>query len=74
MASMSRLPGDHSLDFTTPQGAALRRRLEERLESLRLQNDDPSRDAVRTAELRGRIAEIKALLEGAMPIVKASGY
>lgn len=39
----------------------LMERFKARLESLRAMNDGP-KDAVETAELRGRIAEIKALM------------
>ena len=39
----------------------LMERFKVRLESLRAANDGP-KDAVETAELRGRIAEIKALM------------
>lgn len=68
------MAADRSIDFTTPAGAKLRARLEDRLVELRLRNDDPSLDAIATAELRGRISEVKALLAGPIPVVTTPGY
>jgi len=41
---------------------AIKSHLESRLERLRLMNENESLDAVQTAAMRGRIAEVKALL------------
>lgn len=49
-------------DRNSAAWSKLARHLESRLDTLRKQNDGPL-DAESTANLRGRIAEIKALLE-----------
>lgn len=50
----------------------------DRLDTLREKNDSPSMDALRTAEIRGRIAAWKDLLALAnpapAPIADAGGY
>lgn len=45
-----------------PVWLAIKAHLESRLERLRLMNDNESLDAIQTAAIRGRIAEVKALL------------
>lgn len=45
----------------SPAWRTLMERFKARLESLRAMNDGP-KEAIETAELRGRIAEIKALM------------
>lgn len=47
----------------SPTWTAIRRHLADKLEALRKQNDSPDLSDLATARLRGRIAEIKALLE-----------
>lgn len=46
----------------SPVWLAIKAHLESRLERLRLMNDNESLDAIQTAAIRGRIAEVKALL------------
>jgi len=55
------------LDFTSPTWRALAKHAEQQLTTLRSKNDSPTLDAVRTAELRGRIATWKELLALAQP-------
>jgi hypothetical protein len=50
------------LDFTSPTWRALAEQAEAALKTLREKNDSASLDAIRTAELRGRIAVWKDLL------------
>jgi hypothetical protein len=50
------------MEASTPLWIALRQHYERRLHSLRSQNDSMTLDPIKTAELRGRIAEVKALL------------
>lgn len=49
-------------DRLSPIWVAIKAHLESRLERLRLMNDNESLDAVQTASIRGRIAEVKGLL------------
>lgn len=49
-------------DRLSPIWVAVRAHLEDRLDRLRLMNDNESLDAIHTAAIRGRIAEVKALL------------
>jgi len=49
-------------DRLSPVWLAIKAHLESRLERLRLMNDNESLDAIQTAAIRGRIAEVKALL------------
>ncbi len=49
-------------DRLSPVWVAIKAHLESRLERLRLMNDNESLDAIQTAAIRGRIAEVKALL------------
>ena len=51
-----------TLEARTPLWLALSGHLEHRLALLRAQNDSMSLGEAKTAELRGRIAEIKGLL------------
>lgn len=46
----------------SPVWLAIKAHLESRLERLRLMNDNESLDAIQTAAIRGRIAEVKALI------------
>lgn len=57
------------IDFNTTEGARLKTALEARLDELRRTNDTLGMDPTSTAELRGRIAEIRALLQGKVPHV-----
>jgi hypothetical protein len=50
------------LEANTPLWLAMRAHYERRLHKLRTENDTMTYDATKTAELRGRIAEVKALL------------
>lgn len=54
-------------DTAQPLWAKLRTHYEAKLAQLRAQNDDPGKDPIKTAALRGRIAEVKALLALASP-------
>lgn len=49
-------------DRLSPIWVAIRAHLEDRLDRLRLMNDNESLDAIHTAAIRGRIAEVKGLL------------
>lgn len=51
-------------DLVSTTWAKLGKRLQERLQTLRAENDGPL-DQVATAALRGRIAEVKLLLSAA---------
>ena len=66
------------LDFTSTTWRVIEQMAQERIATLREKNDSPSMDALRTAELRGRIAAWKELLALAKPapapIVDAGGY
>lgn len=66
------------LDFTSTTWRAIEHMAQERIATLREKNDSPSMDALRTAELRGRIAAWKDLLALAnpapAPVVDAGGY
>ena len=66
------------IDFTSPTWRAVEQFAQHRLDTLREKNDSPSMDAIRTAELRGRIAAWKDLLALAnpapAPIADAGGY
>lgn len=55
------------LDFTSPTWRAIERYVNAQLDMLRTKNDSPTLDALRTAELRGRIAAWKELLALAQP-------
>lgn len=50
------------LDFTSSTWRALVQHARQQIDTLREKNDSPSMDAIRTAELRGRIAAWKELL------------
>ncbi|WP_233094543.1 hypothetical protein [Delftia acidovorans] len=43
------------LDFTSPTWRAIERHANAQIDTLRKKNDSPTMDALRTAELRGRI-------------------
>lgn len=45
-----------------PLWRKMQKRFEERLEKLRKQNDDSNLDPMKTARLRGQIAEVKLML------------
>lgn len=64
---------EHAIDFKTNEGAKIKAYLEERLERLRVENDADN-SPERTANIRGRIAEIKTMLSGAAPKVESPGY
>lgn len=64
-----RLRAFEAIDFNTSQGSQIRIWLEVKLQELREQNDSQNLDAIATAHLRGRIAEIKGLLSTAPPVV-----
>lgn len=72
--SGQRLRAFEAIDFHTSQGAQIRQWLEAKLQDLREQNDGLNNDAVGTAFLRGRIAEIKALLADAPPVVNVPRF
>lgn len=50
------------IDFTSPTWHAIERHANAQIDTLRKKNDSPTMDALRTAELRGRIAAWKELL------------
>jgi hypothetical protein len=52
---------DHARQ-TNPLWHELKQHYEERLEKLRVQNDNAALDAIQTAALRARIAEIKTFI------------
>ena len=58
---------NQGLDFTSPTWRAIERHADAQLDTLRKKNDSPTMDALRTAELRGRIAAWKELLALARP-------
>ena len=58
------------IDTNTVEGVRLKKLLEERLTILRRQNEDTALDLTATAVLRGRIAEIKAMLAPPTPVTK----
>ena len=66
------------IDLTSQTWRAIERTAQEQIDTLRVKNDSPSMDALRTAELRGRIAAWKELLALAKPApaptVDAGGY
>lgn len=66
------------IDFTSPTWRALQRNAQQQIATLREKNDSPSMDAIRTAEVRGRIAAWKELLALATPApamdADAGGY
>lgn len=66
------------IDFTSPTWRTVEQFAQGRLDTLREKNDSPSMDAIRTAELRGRIAAWKDLLALANPApahtADAGGY
>lgn len=66
------------LDFTSTTWRAIEQTAQARIATLREKNDSLSMDAIRTAELRGRIAAWKDLLALAKPApaqtVDAGGY
>jgi len=66
------------LDLTSPTWRSIEQLAQDRITTLREKNDSPSMDALRTAELRGRIATWKELLALAnpapAPVVDAGGY
>ena len=66
------------MDFTSPTWRTLEQLARDRLDTLREKNDSPSMDALRTADIRGRIAAWKDLLALAnpapAPIADAGGY
>lgn len=71
---------NQGLDFTSPTWRAIERHADAQLDTLRKKNDSPTMDALRTAELRGRIAAWKELLALARPAqaqtadIGGSGY
>lgn len=66
------------IDFNSPTWRALEQYALARISTLREKNDSTSMDAIRTAELRGRIAALKDLLALANPApapnADAGGY
>jgi hypothetical protein len=50
------------LEASTTLWIAMRQHYERRLHTLRAQNDSMTLDPIKTAELRGRIAEVRAIL------------
>ncbi|WP_423459966.1 hypothetical protein [Ottowia sp. VDI28] len=55
------------LDLTSPTWRALKAHADQQIATLREKNDGFTLDAIRTAELRGRIAAWKELLALAQP-------
>ncbi|MFC4923594.1 hypothetical protein [Delftia deserti] len=53
---------NQGIDFTSPTWRAIERHANAQIDTLRKKNDSPTMDALRTAELRGRIAAWKELL------------
>ena len=55
------------IDFNSPTWRAIEKLASQQLTTLREKNDSLTLDAIRTAELRGRIASLKDLLALAQP-------
>lgn len=55
------------LDLNSPTWRVLQQHADEQIAMLRVKNDSPNLDALRTAEIRGRIAAWKELLALATP-------
>ncbi|MDR2333731.1 MAG: hypothetical protein LBE61_09630 [Burkholderiaceae bacterium] len=55
------------LDLNSPTWRVLQQHADEQIATLREKNDSPNLDALRTAEIRGRIAAWKELLALATP-------
>lgn len=55
------------LDLTSPTWRALERHAQQQIATLREKNDSPSLDALRTADIRGRLAAWKEMLALAKP-------
>ncbi|MGE8400055.1 MAG: hypothetical protein ACN6PP_00615 [Delftia tsuruhatensis] len=53
---------NQGIDFTSPTWRAIERHANAQIDTLRKKNDSPNMDALRTTELRGRIAAWKELL------------
>lgn len=62
------------VNFETPEGRKLKVLLQERLDSLRKQNDNVEMGERQTAVLRGGIQELKTLLAGAKLPVQVASY
>jgi hypothetical protein len=60
----------NQLEAQTPLWFAIRTHYEQRLAALRAQNDSMALDPIKTAELRGRISEIKGVLQFDKPDTK----
>jgi hypothetical protein len=58
----------NGIDFTSPTWRTLARHADQQISTLREKNDSQTLDALRTAELRGRIAAWKDLLALAKPV------
>ncbi len=63
-----------TINFQTQQGAEIKAMLQRRIAEYRSQNDDINRTPLDTAVLRGRIAELNALLSIAPQQVKMASY
>lgn len=64
----------HAIDFTTTEGAKLKRILLARLSEQRDKLDDPGLLEKDTALIRGAIVELKHLLKEAMPVAQVPSY
>lgn len=64
MAPSQKLPAmtNSAIDFHSPTWRAIADKAQAQLDTLRVKNDSPALDAIRTAETRGRIAAWKELL------------
>ena len=57
----------NGIDFTSPTWRTLARHADQKISELREKNDSQTLDALRTADIRGRIAAWKELLALANP-------
>jgi len=64
---------DQFIDFQTAQGQSIRLMFEVRLQELRVMNEGPLSER-ETAEVRGRIAELKKWLAGAPKIAPLTRF
>ena len=63
-----------AIDFNAPGGAKLKRLLEDRLDELRLKNDNPLLTDRESQLIRGALMEIKRLLSPVMPVLSTPDY
>jgi hypothetical protein len=64
---------DYALDKKTTEGHRIAQMVEERIAALQRQNEQ-SLDAMQTAEVRGRISELRTLLREPAPKMTSPNY